>query len=104
MNAPTPADLGVRSQLLVDKHAAYIGSFSNVWEVWHTLSVARSIQWCLNQQAIITKQMQPAACFCCCFWLCGSPLSAACGTLDKLAVAVATSVADPSVSSLASSS
>jgi hypothetical protein len=33
MGAITPADLGLRSKLLVDKHAAYIASFSNIWEV-----------------------------------------------------------------------
>ncbi len=33
MNELTPADLGVRSQLLVDKHAEYIRSFSKIWEV-----------------------------------------------------------------------
>eukprot|EP00878_Enallax_costatus_P035648 GHUV01039835.1.p1 GENE.GHUV01039835.1~~GHUV01039835.1.p1 ORF type:complete len:200 (+),score=44.68 GHUV01039835.1:188-787(+) len=31
-NAMTPEDLGPRSKLLVDKHAAYIASFSNIWE------------------------------------------------------------------------
>lgn len=31
--ATTPADLGVRSELLVDKHAAYIKGFSRIWEV-----------------------------------------------------------------------
>lgn len=29
----TPADLGVRSSLLVDKHAEYIRSFTRLWEV-----------------------------------------------------------------------
>ena len=29
----TPADLGPRSSLLVDKHAEYIASFSKLWEV-----------------------------------------------------------------------
>jgi hypothetical protein len=32
-HALTPADLGLRSSLLVQKHAAYIASFSNIWEV-----------------------------------------------------------------------
>lgn len=32
-HALTPADLGPRASLLVDKHAAYIASFSNIWEV-----------------------------------------------------------------------
>jgi hypothetical protein len=31
--ATTPADLGVRSTLLVDKHAEYIKSFSRLWDV-----------------------------------------------------------------------
>lgn len=29
----TPDDLGVRSTLLVDKHAEYIRSFTRLWEV-----------------------------------------------------------------------
>ena len=33
MNETTPAELGVRSVLLVDKHAEYIRSFSKLWEV-----------------------------------------------------------------------
>jgi hypothetical protein len=33
MGGLTPDDLGPRSQLLVDKHAAYIASFSTIWEV-----------------------------------------------------------------------
>lgn len=33
MNATTPADLGLRAQLLVDKHAEYIKSFGKPWEV-----------------------------------------------------------------------
>jgi hypothetical protein len=33
MNSITPADLGCRSTLLVDKHAAYIKGFSKIWEV-----------------------------------------------------------------------
>jgi geranylgeranyl transferase type-2 subunit beta len=32
-HAVTPEDLGPFSKLLVDKHAAYIASFANVWEV-----------------------------------------------------------------------
>ena len=33
MDAQTPEDLGVRAELLVDKHAEYIKSFSQLWEV-----------------------------------------------------------------------
>jgi hypothetical protein len=33
LNAATPADLGPRAELLLDKHAAYIRSFSKIWEV-----------------------------------------------------------------------
>jgi hypothetical protein len=33
MGALTPEDLGPRSKLLVDKHAAYIASFATIWEV-----------------------------------------------------------------------
>lgn len=33
-HALTPADLGPRSSLLLQKHAEYIASFSNIWEVW----------------------------------------------------------------------
>eukprot|EP00798_Chlamydomonas_sp_ICE-L_P026553 gene26553-18321_t len=33
MNDTTPAELGVRSKLLVDKHAHYIASFSKLWEI-----------------------------------------------------------------------
>lgn len=32
-HALTPAELGPRSSLLVQKHAEYIASFSNIWEV-----------------------------------------------------------------------
>jgi hypothetical protein len=32
-NAATPADLGPRAALLVDKHAEYIKGFSRIWEV-----------------------------------------------------------------------
>lgn len=32
-DAQTADDLGVRAELLVDKHAAYIRSFSKLWEV-----------------------------------------------------------------------
>jgi hypothetical protein len=33
MEATTPADLGVRATLLIDKHAEYIKSFSKLWDV-----------------------------------------------------------------------
>jgi hypothetical protein len=33
INAVTPADLGPRAALLVDKHAAYIMGFARIWEV-----------------------------------------------------------------------
>jgi len=43
VHATTPADLGERATLLVEKHAAYIKSFSRIWEVrvvgpWRVLS------------------------------------------------------------------
>jgi hypothetical protein len=40
MGALTPDDLGPRSQLLVEKHAAYIASFSTIWEVGPLLLAA----------------------------------------------------------------
>jgi hypothetical protein len=40
MGALTPDDLGPRSQLLVDNHAAYIASFSTIWEVGPLLLAA----------------------------------------------------------------
>lgn len=48
-HALTPADLGPRSTLLVDKHAEYIATFSNIWEV-------RCKLWYHNWQL----QQQPA--------------------------------------------
>jgi hypothetical protein len=36
----TPADLGARAELLVDKHAAYIKGFARIWEARGPLSRA----------------------------------------------------------------
>jgi hypothetical protein len=46
-HALTPADLGARTTLLTQKHAEYIASFSNIWEVGIMLGVTSCVTTCL---------------------------------------------------------
>lgn len=51
-HALTPTELGPRSSLLVHKHAEYIASFSNIWEVRHCTSL---LQCHTKQQQLPTS-------------------------------------------------
>ena len=57
MSALTPEDLGSRAKLLVDKHAAYIKSFSNLWEV----RIRPGQHTCPNEPTSATHPAAPEA-------------------------------------------
>ena len=44
IHATTPADLGPRATLLVDKHAAYIQGFARIWEVCGGIAVIHVVR------------------------------------------------------------
>lgn len=61
LSATTPADLGPRAALLVEKHAEYIKGFVRIWEV-RRLRPAAAIGRCSPHPARACARTLPAAC------------------------------------------